>query len=70
MIKLNLLFKSVLKCHVWFCLIASLIACVRTEKCVLCVKAGGSCNQLHTEHGVNYQFNYNLDDLSLMHGTI
>ena len=47
--------KSVLKCHVQFCFIASLIAHVH-EKALSCLKARGMCNQLQNNR-INYEFN-------------
>ena len=54
----------VLKCHVQFCLIASLIAHAH-GKCVLCLKFSNLCYQSHNIH-VNYTFNYHLYNCLLM----
>ena len=37
-------------------------------KCVVCLKARASCNQLQNNR-INYQFNQDLHNLSLKHGT-
>ena len=40
-----------------------------TGKCVLCLEAHGTCNQLQ-DNCINYEFNYDFDILSLMQGSI